>query len=175
MNKPEILFRRSLEEAVRQWRRQGLPSRNQLLESAENFKKERASLGIPGLWATAPHMLTATLDDAIGQGLDIIESFGASVGITVKRIGLLQPPEAIVSACRETPPDFLGLTVLQLDSDDALAQVGHNLPRPTRLIAGGPAFKFDPEMAERCGVHFMAADVAHFLDYLLKGTRRSMT
>ncbi len=60
------------------------------------------------------------------------------------------------------------MTVLQLDSDDDLARVGHALPARTRLIAGGPVFKFDPDMADRCGIDYVAPSVAHFVAYLLR-------
>jgi len=58
--------------------------------------------------------------------------------------------------------------MLQLDSEEELVSIAHRLPAGTCLIAGGPAFRHDPEMAQRCGVHYVAANVAYFIDYLLK-------
>ncbi|MBI5897150.1 MAG: hypothetical protein HZB24_14495 [Desulfobacterales bacterium] len=83
-------------------------------------------------------------------------------------LGLVRPADAIVAACLAHHPEYLGLTVLQLDSEEDLARVGHRLPAGTCLIAGGPAFRYDPEMALRCGVHYVAANVAYFIDFLLK-------
>ncbi len=98
----------------------------------------------------------------------IIERYAEVVGLDVERIGLLQQPQTIIDACHRRQPAYLGLTVLQLDSDDALARIGRSLPQHTRLIAGGPVFAFDSEMAARCNVDFVADDLAHFVDFLLK-------
>ena len=115
-------------------------------------------------------MLTATLDDGMGHGLALIERFAAVMGVSVSPLGLLIKPEAIIAACTQAKPDFLGLTVLQLDSDDDLARVSRNLPANTCLIAGGPAFRYDPEMAERCAVSHVAENVAYFIDFVLNWT-----
>ena len=37
-------------------------------------------LGTQGLWASPPLMLTATLDDGLGQGLAVIEKFAKAIG-----------------------------------------------------------------------------------------------
>jgi len=112
-------------------------------------------------------MLTATLDDGIGQGISLIERFAAAAGLEVQRIGLLQYPGFILERCHILQPAMLGLTVLQLDSDDDLAEVGLNRPVQTSIVAGGPAFKFDPEMGKRCRVDYIAPNVAYFINYLL--------
>jgi methylmalonyl-CoA mutase cobalamin-binding subunit len=113
-------------------------------------------------------MITATLDDGMGHGLAIIERFATVLGMTVEKMGLLQEPEAIVTRCRTKIPDFLGLTVLQLDSDDDLARVSQGIPKKTCLIAGGAAFRHDPELADRCRVGFVAKNVAFFIDFILR-------
>ena len=157
-----------------QWRTEGLASREQLVRAGESVLQWKKRNGSRGLWADAPHLYTATLDDGIGQGLDIINLFARAMGMTVTCLGLLQKPQTIVAACRRHCPEYLGLTILQLDSEEELAFVGHHLPAHTRLIVGGPAFKYDPGMAARCGVYHVAANVAHFIDLLLTESQKDL-
>ena len=103
----------------------------------------------------------------MGHGLALIERFAGIMGLSVKRMGLLQKPQDIVTLCQREVPDFLGLTVLQLDSDDDLECVGRRIPAKTCLIAGGAAFKIDPDLAVRCRVDFVAKNVAYFIRYVL--------
>lgn len=160
-------LRSHLSGLIEDWRRNGAPSRSQLQAVFEQVLIERSASGISGLWGSPPSMLTATLDDGWGHGLQIVESCARAAGVEVYRMGLLKRPEEIVAACMQRQPDLLGLTVLQLDSEDALAFICRGLPPPTRLIAGGPPFQIDPELAERVGVHFVASHVTDFLGFLL--------
>ena len=160
-------FKTELKRRIDPWITRGLPSRQALDTAADELLRWKAIHGVAGLWPRRPLMLTATLDDGIGQGLKIIQRYADILGIDIVSLGLLQDPEAILAACRKHEPDFLGLTILQLDSDDDLCRVGHGLPSKTLLIAGGPVFKFDPEMAERCKVGYVARDVAFFIEFLL--------
>ena len=125
---------------------------------------------LAGLWASPPRLLTATLDDGLGMGLDLIERFAALAGMEVNRLGLMQKSDTVLEACRRLRPDLLGLTVLQLDSEAPLARIGHGLPAHTRLVAGGPVFKYDQDVARRCGVSFVAGHVGHFIAFLLDWT-----
>jgi hypothetical protein len=153
---------------LQRWRAQGVPSHQALAVEAEMLATWKKAHHIDGLWLYRPLMLTATLDDAIGQGLHTIHRYADVLGIQVIPLGLLQEPESILAAVRRWGPDFLGLTILQLDSDDDLCRVGHHLDSKTRLIAGGPVFRFDPEMADRCKVDYVAKDVSGFIDYMLR-------
>jgi hypothetical protein len=94
----------------------------------------------------------------------------AKVGIimfSVDRMGLMQKPKVIVARCQTDVPDFLGLTVLQLDTDDDLEFVGRSIPETTCQIAGGAAFRLDPELDVRCRVDYVAKNVAHFIHFIL--------
>jgi methylmalonyl-CoA mutase cobalamin-binding subunit len=167
-------LREKLVQLSREWMITGLPSRQGLEAAADDLLRWKAAQKAQSAWAVPPLLLTATLDDGLGQGLQIIHRYAQLMGMRIVPLGLLQTPEAIVAACRRHRPDFLGLTVLQLDSDDDLCQVGHSLDARTCLIAGGPVFKFDPELAQRCNVGFVARDVACFIDFLLKWSPRAM-
>ena len=165
-------FEKKLGRISRRWISEGLPSREALESTADELDQWKKEHAVLGLWPDAPLMLTATLDDGIGQGISLIERFATLAGMVVERIGLLQYPGFILEKCHILQPAMLGLTVLQLDSDDSLAEVGLNRPSQTSIVAGGPAFKFDPEMGKRCGIDYIAPNVAYFLDYLLKWAPR---
>ncbi len=149
---------------LRRWKAGGLPSREALAGQAAGLQEQR---GGGGLWRPAPTMLTATIDDGIGQGIELIGRFAAALGVQVVFAGLLLPPERIVGEARRVGADLVGLTVLQLDSEPVLVRVARGLPSRTTLVAGGPAFRLDPELADRTGVAFVAANVADFLAFLL--------
>ena len=161
-------FRNQLRQLSRNWIDQGLPTRDGIIREAAKLEQWRHRKDIRGLWLTQPLMITATLDDGMGHGLAIIERFASVMGITVEKMGLLQDPETIIKRCRERIPDFLGLTVLQLDSDDDLTRVSLGIPKKACLIAGGAAFRYDPELADRCRVGFVAINVAFFIDFILR-------
>ena len=161
-------LRQKLRRICDRWIAEGLPSREVLERSAGELEQWKLRRQTVGIWPLRPLLVTATLDDGMGHGLAIIERYAEVVGLDVERIGLLQQPQTVIDACRRRQPAYLGLTVLQLDSDDALARIGRSLPEHTCLIAGGPVFAYDSEMAVRCNVDFVAADLAHFLDFLLK-------
>ncbi len=159
---------KQLAQLSREWMERGLPSREQTIGCARELIRWKKENGILGLWAAMPSIITATLDDGIGQGMEIIHLFAEVLGMRVIPLGLVRPADEIVAACQRHRPEYVGLTVLQLDSEEELARVGHHLPAGTCLVAGGPAFRYDIEMARRCGVHHVAPNVAYFIDFLLK-------
>lgn len=124
--------------------------------------------GNSGLWDKPPLMITATLDDGLGQGLEIIRMFSETAGIEIIDLGLLVTPERIIAECKENNPDLLGLTVLQFDSEEDILMIRRNLPSKTKIIAGGPVFTADPGFARRTGIHFTAKNVAYFIRFLLQ-------
>ena len=112
-------------------------------------------------------MVTATLDDSIGQGLKMIHLFSEVAGVAVRPLGLMQSPEHIIAACQDLKPDMLGLTVLQLDTVEMLDEIADSIPTETHVIVGGPAFKLMPA-AELCLKNYRVLnDVAAFLVFLL--------
>ena len=163
-------FRDLLDRLSQRWISQGLPSRETIERQANQLADWKVEHEVSGIWFDPPRMITATLDDGMGHGLALIERFAAVMGMQVNPLGLLQKPKTILSACQEMGPDLLGVTVLHPDSDNALAVIGHNLPPATALIAGGPAFDYDPEMAHRCAVNYVAVNLAYFIDFGLKWT-----
>ncbi|MFZ7126204.1 MAG: cobalamin-dependent protein [Desulfobacterales bacterium] len=116
-------------------------------------------------------MLTATIDDGWGHGLDVIERVAEAAGVRVRRIGLLRTALEILDECRKQEPDLLGLTVLQFDSDDTVDAIVRGLPARTLLVAGGAAYRYDPDFAARTGTRRVARDGSGFLRFLLEYRR----
>lgn len=167
MNHAYKIFRDAVCEVADEWLADGLPSRQVLEESAVRLLRLRQELKIPGIWEHSPCMVTATLDDGLGQGLGIIEKFAAAIGIRLISLGLLQSAAAIVDTCRDEDSDFLGMTILQFDTEEELTAIAGQLPTRTRIVAGGPAFSGDPDFADRTGTHYAARNVAEFLRFML--------
>lgn len=149
-------------------RKNTVPSREAFETAASELLVWRERHGRKGLWHEPPLMITATIDDALGQGLTLIHPFAEAAGLQVVSLGLLQSPETIIEACRTQHPSFLGLTVLQFDTEEALGAICRALPRQTVCVAGGPVFRADPELAARAGVHHVARDAAAFWQILLQ-------
>ena len=161
------ILRTKLADMVTGLQAGGKPSRTELLAAADKMRQWKKANRIAGLWPAPPLMVTATLDDAMGHGLDLIHHYADLAGLKIHPLGLLQTAESVAAACRELEPALLGLTVLQFDSEDDLVLIARNIPATTRIVAGGPVFKGDPELARRTGVHRVASDAADFLKYIL--------
>jgi len=157
-----------LEGLLQSWRQLGIPPRWQLMNQLEDLIAWRGKNQITGLWKSPPLMLTATLDDGWGHGLEVIELSARVVGVRIQRIGLLQTPDQIVDCCHRLSPGLLGLTVLQFDSEDSLRLICENVHETTQVAAGGPPFQIDPEFAMRTKVDFAAKNVADFLGFLIE-------
>lgn len=139
-----------------------------MVETAEALAQWRRDAGAPGLWDPAPRMVTATVDDAMGHGLDVIHRFARMAGVDLHPLGLMVPAADIVTACRRLRPHWLGMTVLQFDSEPIIAGIRAELPEKTLLTAGGPLFRTDPELAQRCGIDRVFADAGAFAAFLLE-------
>ena len=149
------------------WKKTGFPSRSGLVSEANELMEWKKKNNIKGIWEEPPLMVTATLDDTFGHGLQVINLYAEVTGIRINPIGLLQTSKQIVKTCCEVEADFLGLTVLQFDTEEALAEICRNLPPKTKVVVGGPIFKADPCLARRAGVHYVAKNVASFIEYIL--------
>lgn len=166
------LFCQKLRALCDEWKESGTPSREKLMVMVEALEQWKSQGGITGLWSDPPLLLTTTLDDGLGQGIEIINCYAKMMGFQVMFLGLMKSPDAIIDACRREKPAMLGVTVLQMDSEDALAYIGRNLPPKAVLIAGGAAFQYDRQMAARCGVTYVAKNVVDFIGYTLKQRRQ---
>ena len=142
-------------------------SRAEIFRAGEILMDRQDPATAKGVWPSPPLMMTATLDDAIGQGLKIIHLYSRLAGMNVEQLGLMLPPEKIIEACRQSKPDVLGLTILQFHSEETLCDLVERLPSQTKVIVGGPIFKsFSREEVNAKDYHVLN-DIRHFLDFLL--------
>jgi methylmalonyl-CoA mutase cobalamin-binding subunit len=170
MTEPSTDFRTAFSEAIQELRTAGKPSRETLMAAARSLAEKRIQSGSPGLWKRPPRMALATVDDGWGHGLEVIRAWAEAAGMEVRHLGLLVEPEEIVAACREWKPHILGMTVLQFDTEEAMLRIRRGIPFSTQIVAGGPLFRTDPELAERAGIDAVAADAAAFGEFLLAFT-----
>lgn len=168
MDKDRKALLKRIEEVLTVWTQTGVPARASLHEIADSLLTWRKEEGIRGLWESPPLMLGATLDDGWGHGIQLILKFADAMGISTRFLGVLQPWEKIVADCRVHSPHFLGLTVLQLDTEEDLTALRNHLPVNVKIIAGGPVFNMDPELAERVRIDFVAKDAGDFMRLMLK-------
>ncbi len=166
MSKKEHL-RSKIHEVLKILRQTSHPSRTLFMDEARNLLEWKNIHGISGLWDQPPLMLTATLDDGWGHGLEVIRLYADAAGVRVHHLGLLCTPEFIIRECLQYRPDILGMTVLQFDTEEAVAMIRQNIPEKTRIVAGGPLFRADPEFAQRAGIDVTAKDAVEFMEYLL--------
>jgi methylmalonyl-CoA mutase cobalamin-binding subunit len=171
-NESRNVFRQAVDSLARRWLTAGLPSRQGLDEAAAKLARLRAQLKVQGLWPQPPSMVTATLDDGLGQGLAVIEKYAGVIGMRLICLGLMQTPAAIIDACRRHQPEFLGLTILQFDTEADLRAIFEKLPCKTKIVAGGPVFAGDPDFAGRTGTHFAARNLTDFLRFMLDSAGR---
>lgn len=150
------------------WRETGVPPRATLHQTVDDLMRWRKEEGFPGLWVKPPRMVGATLDDGWGHGIRLILQYAEAMGVETAFSGLLLTWERIVEACRAQPTDILGLTVLQLDTEDELVTLRAHLPSRTKILAGGPVFSIDPELSTRVGIDYVAKDAGEFMEILLK-------
>ncbi len=150
------------------WKEQRLPGSATLHDIADDLLDWRMTEGVPGLWLNPPVMFGATLDDGWGHGIQLILKYADALGCQTEFLGLLLSWEEISNLCQKHEPDILGLTVLQFDTEEAIAVLRKHIPKKTKIVAGGPVFKIDDELALRMGIDYVAGDAADFLAYLVK-------
>lgn len=156
-----------IRDLIARWRQAGLPGYDALAAEADALYTLREAQATLPLWKIPPRLLTATLDDALGQGLTVIHRFADALGLQLHHLGLTVSADTIITACCAEAPALLGMTVLQFDSEEDLARIRQEIPPQVRMVCGGPLFKADPDLAERCGIDFVASSVGSFLEYLL--------
>ena len=165
---PTQLLREKLASLVQEWQDDALPSRYAFEFIASDLAEWKQTNRISGLWDTPPTMITATLDDFMGKGIETIELFAKIAGIEVTPLGVMQSAETIVKECIKQQPALLGLTVLRTFVFEDLVYIGHNIPSNTLLIVGGgPCLQSNPEIATQANLHFVAKDIKDFIQFLL--------
>lgn len=163
----DLRLKDRLQSLLQDWQAHGIPSPTELQGIFAEINNWKEHSQIKTWWESPPLLLTATLDDGWGHGLQLIELCARTAELRVVSLGLLQSPQTIIGRCRTLLPDLVGVTILQFDSEPDLKWIADHLPTSTRLLAGGPLFRIDPQLAERTGVHCAARNIADFLEFLL--------
>lgn len=139
-NKRKILFE-AINSTIEKWQQEGIPPRWTLIEELKKLSNLRKSLGIPSILPYPFRILTTTLDDGWGLGLDIIHHACDVFGIDYTFLGFLKSPEEIIEACSREMPNALGVTVIQEESLDSLLEIRRMLPDYVEVFAGGPGLQ----------------------------------
>lgn len=161
-------FKARLLETGERWCRDGLPGRWRILRDLHDLAALKEAIPPSRMPPpeSFPKLYVATIDDGWGHGLDVIEAAGRAAGAHTTRLGLLCSADRILEACAHQPPHILGLTVLHGDSEPVVREIVRGLSSPVRIWAGGPVFTWDPDFAQRTGIHEVVGDVGVFLQRL---------
>ena len=87
MNTESTELRKRSGRISRKWISDGLLSRQVLESTAEALTQWNRDRQVSGVWPNRPLMVTATIDDGIGQGIQIIECYAKVMGLRVQHLG----------------------------------------------------------------------------------------
>ena len=149
------------------WNEKGKQSHLAYKEAAESIIAWKRENRIKSVFNSPPSIVTATIDDSFGMGISVINLFSEALGLNVHFLGLYKTTGDILEACIRLNPSYLGLTVLQADTEEDIAFLSENLPSTVKIISGGPVYKMDPGFAQRAGVHFVAGNADAFIRFML--------
>jgi methylmalonyl-CoA mutase cobalamin-binding subunit len=161
-------LRAALADCVRTLAEKPGMSGSEVLTMGRSLLAWKQAEGISGIFPAPPRLMTATLDDGIGQGLTLIHCFAELAGFLLIPLGLMQAPETLVAECRRQQPEFLGLTVLQYDTEELLCDsVMPQLPDTVQVIVGGPVFAAMDKETLAAKPYRVLNNVRAFLTWLL--------
>jgi methylmalonyl-CoA mutase cobalamin-binding subunit len=161
-------LRTILNELVNQWQNDPTVSWYQIYQVGEKLLAWKTQNRIAGIWKQSPKMITATMDDAIGQGLKMIHLFSRIAGMDIEPLGLMQSKETIIDACNYQLPDFLGMTILQYDTEEILNTIIPQFPKKMCILVGGPIFKMIPENELQHKKYTSFNSICDYLNFLLQ-------
>lgn len=158
------IFLEALEKNIKKWESEGVPPRWTLIKELNELAQLRKSLGVS---LTPFRLVTATLDDGWGLGLEIIHNACNVLGISYTFMGLLKTPEEIAQLCESEKPDAVGVTVIQEETLDTLFRLRSLLSPKIKIFAGGPAIK---EFISHEGIQVFK-NVLEFIILMKKGVK----
>ncbi len=143
-------------------------SREMLVSWAEEFLAYKKAKNFTGFLKKPQTMLTATIDDGLGMGIELISLYAKVAGIDVIKLGIMLSAEEIIDGCNRYKPDYLGLTVLQFDTQDDLIKISKNIDKNIKIIAGGPVFNLNTNFIKESGIDYVAKNAPDFLRLIIK-------
>ncbi|MEJ5299511.1 MAG: cobalamin-dependent protein [Thermodesulforhabdaceae bacterium] len=162
-------FLEAVREKLEIWEKSGIPPRWSLLEELKKLQSLRISLGLSSICENPPRLITATLDDGWGLGIEVIHMACNALGIPYNFLGLMKTPEEIVDACASDPPDIVGVTVIQEDSAEELLRLRRLLQPNILILAGGPGLKDPAEISHENNL-IIVKNVSHFIRMIIDVT-----
>ncbi len=143
-------------------------SRERLVSWAEKFIDYKKTRNFTGFFKTPQTMLTATIDDGLGMGIELISLYAKVAGIDIIKLGIMLSAEEIIEGCNRYMPDYLGLTVLQFDTQDELIKIADKIDKNIKIIAGGPVFSLNTNFLKESKVNYTAKNAPDFLRIIIK-------
>jgi len=156
-----------LTELVSTWNNNPTISWGHIYSIGEKLLVWKKQNNCKGLWGKSPKMITATMDDGIGQGLKMIHLFSRVAGVELFQLGLMQSMETIIDACKNQHPHFLGMTILQFDTEEILNAIISKIPINIQILVGGPIFKKISESTLQNKKYIPFDNVCDYLNFLL--------
>lgn len=154
-----------IKEMLDEWEEQGMPPRWTLLRSLQTLREYREKNHIQ-LFPNSPVIMTATLDDGWGIGIDVIHKACEMLGISHRFLGLLVRPGKILKQCGILQPDFLGLTVLHETSLCDLKYIIQNLSPSIMILVGGLSVDIQNDHLSSGRIHYIR-NVSQFIRLFL--------
>ena len=168
MDNQSLLLRKKIRDMISHWDKSSVkPSWTELYAEGKKLLSWKNSRGIKSIWSESPLLITATLDDGLGNGLKLIHLYSEIAGIDYIHAGLMMTAEEIIEECIKKEPDILGLTILRSDMDEEFEEICRNIPEKTRIVAGGSIINSDPGFGECERGYFPAENALSFIKYLM--------
>jgi methylmalonyl-CoA mutase cobalamin-binding subunit len=162
-----LKLRKIVDELTNNWKNDPKISWTQIYGIGEKLLEWKTQKNIAGLWQYPPKMITATMDDGIGQGLKLIHLFSRIAGLEIVPLGLMQSRETIINECNKQCPEFLGMTILQFETEEILNTIIPQFPEKMIVLAGGPIFKMIPDDDIQNKKYFSFHHISEYLTFLL--------
>lgn len=143
---------------------EGIPPRWTLVEELKKLVELRQTLGVSSITPAPFRLLTATLDDGWGLGIEIIHHACDVLGVHYTFLGLMKSAQDITRSCEIEKPDAVGVTVLQEDTIEELLLLRRLITAETQIFAGGFGIR---NLTPVAGITVFK-DIVSFMSYLIR-------
>jgi methylmalonyl-CoA mutase cobalamin-binding subunit len=161
-----LKLRKILDEFISNWKNDPKTSWAHIYSVGKQLLEWKTHQNIVGLWKYPPKIITATMDDGMGQGLKMIHLFSRVAGLEIVHLGLMQSPKKIINECQKQNPDFLGMTILQFETEELLKTIIPQIPKQMQVLVGGPIFNTMPDNALQNKKYHSFNHISEYLHFL---------